>query len=268
MVHGLGGAATNWTDLMGLLDDRLHSIAPDLPGFGWSPPPPDGDYSVRAHARALAALLESVGDGRPVHLLGNSLGGTVALVVAADPAAPGPHADPGLAGPAGAAAAADQRAPAGAGRPLGRPAAGPPPGPVPGRAAGAGNAGPLLRRPVPRPAAAGGGGDDRGDPPGRARARRRGDAAVAAQPDVGLPATGDLAAVAARRARHGAHPARLRPPGPAGRPAHRDPRREGDPRAAGWSSSPTAATSRRWSTPRWSPGRSAACSTPRPASRR
>jgi pimeloyl-ACP methyl ester carboxylesterase len=83
MVHGLGGAATNWTDLMGLLEDRLHSIAPDLPGFGWSPPPQDGDYSVRAHARALAALLESVGDGRPVHLLGNSLGGTVAMVVAA-----------------------------------------------------------------------------------------------------------------------------------------------------------------------------------------
>ena len=83
MVHGLGGAATNWTDLMGLLEDRLHSIAPDLPGFGWSPPPRDGDYSVRAHARALTALLESVGDGRPVHLLGNSLGGTVALVVAA-----------------------------------------------------------------------------------------------------------------------------------------------------------------------------------------
>lgn len=83
MVHGLGGAATNWTDLMGLLDDRLHSVAPDLPGFGWSPPPQDGDYSVRAHARALTALLESVGDGRPVHLLGNSLGGTVALVVAA-----------------------------------------------------------------------------------------------------------------------------------------------------------------------------------------
>ena len=83
MVHGLGGAATNWTDLMGLLEDRLHSIAPDLPGFGWSPPPRDGDYSVRAHARALTALLESVGDGRPVHLLGNSLGGTVSLVVAA-----------------------------------------------------------------------------------------------------------------------------------------------------------------------------------------
>jgi pimeloyl-ACP methyl ester carboxylesterase len=82
MVHGLGGAATNWTDLMGLLEDRLHSLAPDLPGFGWSPPPPHGDYSLRAHLAAVVALVEATDRG-PVHLLGNSLGGTVALVTAA-----------------------------------------------------------------------------------------------------------------------------------------------------------------------------------------
>jgi pimeloyl-ACP methyl ester carboxylesterase len=82
MVHGLGGSATNWTDVMGLLQDRLDSAAPDLPGFGWSPPPANGDYSLRTHAATLAAYVESRGDG-PVHLLGNSLGGTVALVVAA-----------------------------------------------------------------------------------------------------------------------------------------------------------------------------------------
>lgn len=81
-VHGLGGSSTNWTDLMGLLADLLAGVAPDLPGFGWSPPPPDGDYSVRAHARAVAALVESLEAG-PVHLVGNSLGGTVSLVVAA-----------------------------------------------------------------------------------------------------------------------------------------------------------------------------------------
>jgi pimeloyl-ACP methyl ester carboxylesterase len=81
-VHGLGGSATNWTDVMGLLRDQLDSVAPDLPGFGWSPPPPHRDYSLRAHAAALAALVEARGAG-PVHLLGNSLGGTVSLVVAA-----------------------------------------------------------------------------------------------------------------------------------------------------------------------------------------
>ena len=87
LVHGLGGAATNWTDFMGLARDRLESFAPDLPGFGWSPPPTAGDYSLRAHVRALAELVELVGKegGRkgPVHLLGNSLGGTVAMVLAA-----------------------------------------------------------------------------------------------------------------------------------------------------------------------------------------
>lgn len=82
LVHGLGGSATNWTDVMGLLQPELHGYAPDLPGFGWSPPPDDRDYSLRRHALVLSELVESLGRG-PVHLLGNSLGGTVALVVAA-----------------------------------------------------------------------------------------------------------------------------------------------------------------------------------------
>lgn len=82
LVHGLGGSATNWTDVMGLLQDRLDSVAPDLPGFGWSPPPAGRDYTLRTHARTVAALIESR-DAGPVHLMGNSLGGTVSLVVAA-----------------------------------------------------------------------------------------------------------------------------------------------------------------------------------------
>jgi pimeloyl-ACP methyl ester carboxylesterase len=82
MVHGLGGSALNWTDLMGLLADRLASRAPDLPGFGLSPPPADHDYSLTAHAQAVTGLLEH--DSRaPVHLMGNSLGGAVATMVAA-----------------------------------------------------------------------------------------------------------------------------------------------------------------------------------------
>jgi len=89
-VHGLGGSSTNWTDLMGLLQDDLSAAAPDLPGFGWSPPPSRGDYSLQAHARVIADFIES--DSRqigrrdahqPVHLIGNSLGGTVATLVAA-----------------------------------------------------------------------------------------------------------------------------------------------------------------------------------------
>lgn len=67
---------------MGLLSAQFDCSAPDLPGFGWSPPPPDRDYSLRRHAQVIGEYLVSLGSG-PVHLLGNSLGGTVALVVAA-----------------------------------------------------------------------------------------------------------------------------------------------------------------------------------------
>ena len=81
LVHGLGGSSTNWTDVMGLLQDTLDMQAPDLPGFGWSPPASDGDYSLRGHVRAVTELIEA--GSPPVHLLGNSLGGTVATVLAA-----------------------------------------------------------------------------------------------------------------------------------------------------------------------------------------
>ena len=82
LVHGLGGSSLNWTDLMALLADRLESRAPDLPGFGFSPPPDSGDYTVAGHARAVIALIEQDGRG-PVHLFGNSLGGAVSVTVAA-----------------------------------------------------------------------------------------------------------------------------------------------------------------------------------------
>ncbi|MEU2434763.1 alpha/beta hydrolase [Streptomyces rubradiris] len=81
-VHGLGGSSQNWSSLMAELADAVDSEAVDLPGFGDSPPPDDGDYSVTGHARAVIRYLDSSGRG-PVHLFGNSLGGAVATRVAA-----------------------------------------------------------------------------------------------------------------------------------------------------------------------------------------
>jgi pimeloyl-ACP methyl ester carboxylesterase len=82
-VHGLGGASTNWTDLMALLADRVDGHAPDLPGFGHSDPPRDGRYGLDTHVRAIVAYVRSLDRG-PVHLFGNSLGGAVAVRVAAE----------------------------------------------------------------------------------------------------------------------------------------------------------------------------------------
>lgn len=79
-VHGLGGSSTNWTDMAGLLAGRLDGEAIDLPGAGRSDPA--RRYTIDAFAARVIQWLEYSGRG-PVHLLGNSLGGTVAVSVAA-----------------------------------------------------------------------------------------------------------------------------------------------------------------------------------------
>ena len=90
-VHGLGGSATNWTDLMAELSDSspdwpllrpLACEAIDLPGFGASPPRTDGNYTINSQASTVIALIEREGRG-PVHLVGNSMGGAVVTRVAA-----------------------------------------------------------------------------------------------------------------------------------------------------------------------------------------
>ncbi|MFJ6212870.1 alpha/beta fold hydrolase [Streptomyces sp. NPDC092296] len=78
MVHGLGGSTQNWAELMAELDGDVDAEAVDLPGFGHSAPPDDGDLSISGHVRAVIGYLEAAGRG-PVHLFGNSLGGAVAV---------------------------------------------------------------------------------------------------------------------------------------------------------------------------------------------
>ncbi|MGB3441740.1 MAG: alpha/beta fold hydrolase [Actinophytocola sp.] len=82
-VHGLGGSATNWTDLAALLSTRVPGISLDLPGFGRTEPEKDFDYSIPAHADAVARFVRGLGVG-PVHLFGNSMGGAISMYVAAD----------------------------------------------------------------------------------------------------------------------------------------------------------------------------------------
>ena len=81
-VHGLGGSSTNWTDLAGLLSGYLDGVALDLHGFGWSDPAPRGNYSLSMHGRTVMRLIERLDRG-PVHLFGNSMGGAIAILLAA-----------------------------------------------------------------------------------------------------------------------------------------------------------------------------------------
>ncbi|HEX9336535.1 MAG TPA: alpha/beta fold hydrolase, partial [Pseudonocardiaceae bacterium] len=82
-LHGLGGSATNWTELAGLLSGTAAGLAIDLPGFGLSEPPPGNNYRLAAQASTIAAVVAETG-GDPVHLFGNSMGGTIALLLAAE----------------------------------------------------------------------------------------------------------------------------------------------------------------------------------------
>jgi pimeloyl-ACP methyl ester carboxylesterase len=79
-VHGLGGSSQNFTDFAGLLADRFHARAVDLPGFGYSDP--SRHYSIPSFADTIIKYLE-FSDRGPVHLVGNSLGGSICVRVAA-----------------------------------------------------------------------------------------------------------------------------------------------------------------------------------------
>ncbi len=83
MIHGLGSSGRAWAGLKASLRDELEVAAPDMPGFGQSSPPVDGDYSPAAHARAMIEVAELKFGSQPFHLFGNSLGGHIAMRVAA-----------------------------------------------------------------------------------------------------------------------------------------------------------------------------------------
>lgn len=81
LVHGLGGSATNWLEIMGGLTEHGPVLAMDLPGFGETEPPRTTAPRVTANARFVVALCRAVGWDRVV-LMGNSMGGLLATLVA------------------------------------------------------------------------------------------------------------------------------------------------------------------------------------------
>jgi pimeloyl-ACP methyl ester carboxylesterase len=80
LVHGLGGAASNWTELAPLLLPGRRLLVPDLPGHGGSTALP-GVSGLEPFADRVAAVAEREGM-LPAPIVGHSLGGMVVLRLA------------------------------------------------------------------------------------------------------------------------------------------------------------------------------------------
>jgi pimeloyl-ACP methyl ester carboxylesterase len=80
-IHGLGASKASFLATVAALAPRFRVIAIDLPGFGDSDKPVGAPYDARYFATAIVQLLDALGLDR-AHLIGNSLGGRVALEVA------------------------------------------------------------------------------------------------------------------------------------------------------------------------------------------
>jgi pimeloyl-ACP methyl ester carboxylesterase len=111
MVHGLGGNALNWMAVAPELSRNHRVLALDLAGFGRTPLF-QRSATVGANAKLVHSFIEQV-IGEPVVLMGNSMGGHIAIIEAADnprwvsaqilvdPAIPGVHVrrpDPAMLG--------------------------------------------------------------------------------------------------------------------------------------------------------------------------
>ena len=79
-VHGLGGTKGSFLPTVVALASGFRVIALDLPGFGDSDKPLAAAYDPRYFAAAVVDLLDTL-DIECAHLIGNSLGGRVALEI-------------------------------------------------------------------------------------------------------------------------------------------------------------------------------------------
>ncbi|MGC5022829.1 alpha/beta fold hydrolase [Micromonospora sp. DT47] len=82
LLHGIGRTLRDFTDQHDLLARRFRVHSVDLPGHGGSLPLA-GPCTLPALGRFVGHYLDAVGLDRPVHLVGNSLGGAVAMRFAA-----------------------------------------------------------------------------------------------------------------------------------------------------------------------------------------
>lgn len=81
LIHGFPFSGKMWDRQLDALGERFHILAPDLPGFGYSPLL-DVSYSVDQYAEDCIAVLDAMDILEPVAIGGLSMGGYIALAIA------------------------------------------------------------------------------------------------------------------------------------------------------------------------------------------
>ncbi|MBO1326108.1 acetoin dehydrogenase dihydrolipoyllysine-residue acetyltransferase subunit [Acetobacter sp. TBRC 12305] len=82
-IHGFGGDRHGWNPLLRCLDGSFRTLTLELPGHGSNKASPSA-YDIGGLADSIAGLLTQQDKGA-IHLVGHSLGGAVAILLAADP---------------------------------------------------------------------------------------------------------------------------------------------------------------------------------------
>ena len=78
LVHGIGRSLEDWDPQYERLSADYRVIAVDVPGFGFSDRP-DGPITLSTFAKGVLGAADVLGETRPLHVVGNSLGGAIAL---------------------------------------------------------------------------------------------------------------------------------------------------------------------------------------------
>jgi len=84
LIHGFISSNLVWNEtFLSLARAGFRVIAPDLPGYGYSDKPSDGQYTIDAQAYAVVGLMDRLGIDQAT-IVGASYGGAVAATIALD----------------------------------------------------------------------------------------------------------------------------------------------------------------------------------------
>ncbi len=81
-IHGFGGDKDHWTRFARSLTEDYRVVSPDLPGFGENSKVKGESYNIKSQVARLHDFAKTIGL-KKYHILGNSMGGSIAGVYAA-----------------------------------------------------------------------------------------------------------------------------------------------------------------------------------------